>query len=112
MFSRRHGFDQSSLLAGSEGRDRFPINASLENSVRPAAGFIANPASPGLTVRKPLPPHPGSGDVIIDKMECRPLTEHHALVAELVDALVSGTSGESRGGSSPLLGTKLLFAFV
>jgi hypothetical protein len=26
-------------------------------------------------------------------------------VAELVDALVSGTSGESRGGSSPLLGT-------
>ena len=29
-----------------------------------------------------------------------------ALVAELVDALVSGTSGESRGGSSPLLGTK------
>jgi hypothetical protein len=30
----------------------------------------------------------------------------HALVAELVDALVSGTSGESRGGSSPLQGTK------
>jgi hypothetical protein len=29
-------------------------------------------------------------------------------VAELVDALVSGTSGESRGGSSPLLGTKLI----
>jgi hypothetical protein len=26
-------------------------------------------------------------------------------MAELVDALVSGTSGESRGGSSPLLGT-------
>src|SRR5437868_12006064 len=30
-----------------------------------------------------------------------------AQVAELVDALVSGTSGESRGGSSPLLGTIL-----
>src|SRR5438045_3709595 len=30
-----------------------------------------------------------------------------AQVAELVDALVSGTSGASRGGSSPLLGTKL-----
>jgi hypothetical protein len=29
-----------------------------------------------------------------------------ALVAELVDALVSGTSGESRGGSSPLQGTR------
>ncbi len=29
-----------------------------------------------------------------------------AQVAELVDALVSGTSGEIRGGSSPLLGTK------
>ena len=32
-----------------------------------------------------------------------------AQVAELVDALVSGTSGESRGGSSPLLGT--IFSF-
>jgi hypothetical protein len=33
-------------------------------------------------------------------------------MAELVDALVSGTSGESRGGSSPLLGTKAHFAVV
>jgi hypothetical protein len=33
-----------------------------------------------------------------------------AQVAELVDALVSGTSGASRGGSSPLLGTKSQFA--
>ncbi len=32
-----------------------------------------------------------------------------AQMAELVDALVSGTSGESRGGSSPLLGTRALF---
>ena len=32
-----------------------------------------------------------------------------AQVAELVDALVSGTSGESRGGSSPLLATRNLF---
>ncbi len=31
-----------------------------------------------------------------------------AQVAELVDALVSGTSGASRGGSSPLLGTNTL----
>ena len=30
-----------------------------------------------------------------------------AQVAELVDALVPGTSGESRGGSSPLLGTNV-----
>ena len=29
----------------------------------------------------------------------------NAQVAELVDALVSGTSGAIRGGSSPLLGT-------
>jgi hypothetical protein len=28
-------------------------------------------------------------------------------MAELVDALVSGTSGATRGGSSPLLGTKI-----
>jgi hypothetical protein len=32
-------------------------------------------------------------------------------VAELVDALVSGTSGESRGGSSPLQGTNNIGAF-
>src|SRR5271168_5277091 len=31
--------------------------------------------------------------------------DHLAQVAELVDALVSGTSGAIRGGSSPLLGT-------
>jgi hypothetical protein len=36
------------------------------------------------------------------------VSAHQAQVAELVDALVSGTSGESRGGSSPLLGTKLI----
>ena len=43
----------------------------------------------------------------IDKRRRRPLWEGtaSALVAELVDALVSGTSGESRGGSSPLQGT-------
>src|SRR5690606_7285157 len=34
-----------------------------------------------------------------------PISPDRAQVAELVDALVSGTSGESRGGSSPLLGT-------
>ena len=33
-----------------------------------------------------------------------------AQVAELVDALVSGTSGESREGSSPFLGTNFLTA--
>jgi hypothetical protein len=32
-----------------------------------------------------------------------------AQVAELVDALVSGTSGASREGSSPFLGTTLTF---
>jgi hypothetical protein len=35
-----------------------------------------------------------------------------AQVAELVDALVSGTSGASREGSSPFLGTILSFAEV
>jgi hypothetical protein len=33
-------------------------------------------------------------------------------MAELVDALVSGTSGESRGGSSPLLGTRNLLFII
>jgi hypothetical protein len=37
----------------------------------------------------------------------KPYLSRVAQVAELVDALVSGTSGASRGGSSPLLGTKL-----
>lgn len=41
----------------------------------------------------------------IDKREARHVSERNALVAELVDAQVSGTCGESRGGSSPLQGT-------
>ena len=41
----------------------------------------------------------------IDKTEDRPVSGTKAQVAELVDALVSGTSDASRGGSSPLLGT-------
>jgi hypothetical protein len=36
-----------------------------------------------------------------------PRSPLNAQVAELVDALVSGISGEIRGGSSPLLGTTL-----
>jgi hypothetical protein len=43
----------------------------------------------------------------IDKREAAPYLVPKAQVAELVDALVSGTSGESRGGSSPLLGTNV-----
>ena len=39
----------------------------------------------------------------ISAPQCR--RTHLAQVAELVDALVSGTSGAIRGGSSPLLGT-------
>jgi hypothetical protein len=35
----------------------------------------------------------------------RPYEAPRAQVAELVDALVSGTSGASREGSSPFLGT-------
>ena len=35
----------------------------------------------------------------------RPYEARRAQVAELVDALVSGTSGASREGSSPFLGT-------
>jgi hypothetical protein len=42
----------------------------------------------------------------LTKARTGPYQNSDALVAELVDALVSGTSGESRGGSSPLLGTK------
>jgi hypothetical protein len=52
--------------------------------------------------------HAGQSPLCIDKTEDRPVSGTKAQVAELVDALVSGTSGESRGGSSPLLGTSLL----
>jgi hypothetical protein len=38
----------------------------------------------------------------------RPYEAASAQVAELVDALVSGTSGASREGSSPFLGTNFL----
>src|SRR4029079_16030951 len=38
-------------------------------------------------------------------------TRAPAQVAELVDALVSGTSAPRRGGSSPLLGTKHFSSF-
>ena len=37
--------------------------------------------------------------------KAHPYLYREAQVAELVDALVSGTSAERRGGSSPLLGT-------
>ena len=40
-----------------------------------------------------------------DKTGARFVRDARAQVAELVDALVSGTSDASRGGSSPLLGT-------
>src|SRR5436305_14650107 len=40
-----------------------------------------------------------------DKGVTRFVRDPRAQVAELVDALVSGTSDASRGGSSPLLGT-------
>ena len=43
----------------------------------------------------------------IDRSPRRPYEARRAQVAELVDALVSGTSGASREGSSPFLGTIL-----
>ena len=46
-------------------------------------------------------------EIAVDNPARPPQTAGRAQVAELVDALVSGTSGASRGGSSPLLGTRL-----
>lgn len=39
----------------------------------------------------------------------RLIAEHHADVAELVDALDLGSSAERRGGSSPSIRTKYLY---
>jgi hypothetical protein len=49
------------------------------------------------------------GALYIGAPRAGPIPRSHlnAQVAELVDALVSGISGEIRGGSSPLLGTTL-----
>ncbi len=41
-----------------------------------------------------------------------PASLPRAQMAELVDALLSGSSAARRGGSSPLLGTKPLFGAV
>ena len=63
---------------------------------RVAAGIERNPDALAYAVQ-------GSVDKAKRPAIC--LVPPDAQVAELVDALVSGTSGESRGGSSPLLGT-------
>jgi hypothetical protein len=44
-------------------------------------------------------------EITLTSAAAEPYVSRGAQMAELVDALVSGTSGESRGGSSPLLGT-------
>src|SRR5215471_13337138 len=48
---------------------------------------------------------PIEGNRLLTRRKAGPYVSAPAQVAELVDALVSGTSGASRGGSSPLLGT-------
>ena len=56
-----------------------------------------------LPRRPPIEPEPALTDAVAANYVAR-----RAQVAELVDALVSGTSGASREGSSPFLGTKTL----
>ena len=51
----------------------------------------------------------GRGAAGFDKGGRGQYLKRRAQVAELVDALVSGTSGASREGSSPFLGTTLRF---
>ena len=66
---------------------------------------------PGAVQRRQIPNGPAKS-ASIDKPEAHPYLIPEAQVAELVDALVSGTSGESRGGSSPLLGTSFLSRMI
>ncbi len=93
---------------------------------RPAARAIgARAASPGVVEKSPArtsfarPPHRDlpmarhaplalrlTSTGWVRKFLRLALGDPPAQVAELVDALVSGTSGAIRGGSSPLLGTK------
>ena len=74
---------RTSLLEGGEAQ---PFPAARKR--RPARKGGARRAFPPLTGARP-----------------RPYEARRAQVAELVDALVSGTSGASREGSSPFLGT-------
>src|ERR1043166_62232 len=65
------------------------------------------------STRRYQPPAPrpsGSPSPAFDNAGPPPYLSRKAQVAELVDALVSGTSAARRGGSSPLLGTILLRA--
>src|SRR5665213_1997085 len=73
-------------------------------------GRVTAKLQAGITDSKPGPPTPGRASLTSRKsmrtfLRLRARRIHLAQVAELVDALVSGTSGAIRGGSSPLLGT-------
>jgi hypothetical protein len=94
------------FLCGASSRGRragrrraeYGIAPGLYRASTPAAAAQTGPARADLTSGRVDKANPGH--LCVAQGESL-----HAQVAELVDALVSGTSGESRGGSSPLLGT-------
>ena len=72
----------------------------MHRTVRKAGVFVV-PKGPAPSPLKPA------------RAPCKTRALLSAQMAELVDALVSGTSAARRGGSSPLLGTSLfLFSFL
>ena len=85
--------------AGSRGRHRHPVLPPLRR--RPAAEYkIGSRLYRGSQTGLPRVASGGCGRRF-DKPKAADIpSAHQAQVAELVDALVSGTSGESRGGSS------------
>ncbi len=94
-------------------------------AIRPAGLSMARMGTPGIPMeirhrpaealerplpsRRPLKPVDATAARLYTTgTGAPPRRRSRAQVAELVDALVSGTSGASRGGSSPLLGTNTL----
>ena len=67
---------------------------------------MKRPAGRAAVVENDGPPNSlrETGRALTDRLT-RPYEPRRAQVAEVVDALVSGTSGASREGSSPFLGT-------
>src|SRR5262249_24815232 len=65
-----------------------------------------------IVVQGPRHDPESRGRRALTSRKAAPYLSRHAQVAELVDALVSGTSGESRGGSSHLLGTMIVVRII
>src|SRR5262249_10989887 len=99
-----HGAHQVAAQEARAAEDRnqgveLRLRGHAAREYRMAAALYRGPGAAPRPARR--------GRRALTSRNAAPYLSRRAQVAELVDALVSGTSGESRGGSSPLLGTKI-----